>query len=397
VKWRSVWHEDERDLYESNAVLSNNTLRRRNRHQYNEREYHFIDANLNYQIGEKIKHDVLVGINGGYEYRQYDRLAFDSRGANVTLENPIYTGDVLTDNPGSFRRWNLYNYGGYLFDRISLTEQLTAVAGVRYDYQSGDYKLHYLDKSTTQQEKSHSSSSNFSGGLIYQISQPVSVYASYAESFKPQTVAKYDKNGNQLEPEQGEQYEVGLKVSAFDERINFSAAYFDITKQNVAENDNGFNALVGEITSNGVEANLQYLPTDNLQFQFGYTYVEAEVSKTTNSDALGNVPGFTPEHNAFAWMRYNYPQKMLGGLVGASLGLQYESKRYTDEETSKRVLLPSYTVIDAGLYYETEQMKYALNIGNITNKQYYVGGTNNTRIYPGEPLNITLSARFNFY
>jgi iron complex outermembrane recepter protein len=395
-KWRSVVHEDERDLYENNAVVADDSLRRRNRHQLNQREYHFFDASIKYAVGEAVRHSLLAGINGGYEYRQYDQLAIDSRGANVTLQNPVYTGDILSDDPGSFRRWNLYNAGVYLFDRMELNQHLTLVAGVRHDYQEGDYNLYYKDDTTTADDKTDTSSTNYNGGLVYRVNDDLSVYGSYSESFNPQTVATYDQSGDQLEPEQGEQYEAGFKLSGLQGRLNLSLAWFDITRHNVVENNGDYNEPVGEVSSHGVEINPQYQITDNWQVQAGYTWMKAEVSKTLNDDARGNAPAFAPVQSSFLWSRYNYPHAIAGGFAGASLGIKHASDRFTDEETSKRVRLPSYTVMDVGLYFERQQMKYALNIANITDEVYYTGGSTNVKIYPGDPLKMSLSARYEF-
>ena len=397
IRWRSVWHEDERDLYENNAVVSSSqSLRRRDRHQYNAREYHFVDAHLNLDVGEQVKHHLLAGINGGYEYRQYDQLAIDSRGANVDLYNPVQTGNVLTEDPGTFRRWNLYNTGLYLQDRIELTDQLSLLAGVRHDLQRGDYHLEYRDANTTADDATTTRSTNYNAGVVYRLSQEWSLYSSYAQSFSPQAVATYDQNNQQMDPEQGEQYETGIKFGADDGRLNVDLAWFDIHKYNVVENNGDYNELVGEIRSRGLELNPQYQITDNLQIQGGYTWTEASVTNSLNDDAEGNAPAFAPVHSAFLWSRYNYPSQVMGGTVGASVGFKYEAERYTDEETSKRVRLPGYHVINSGFYYERQQARYALNISNLTNAEYYIGGSADTKIYPGEPLKVALSASYDF-
>ncbi|PWQ95177.1 TonB-dependent siderophore receptor [Leucothrix arctica] len=399
VKLRSVKHTDERDLYESNAVSDDDgTLRRRNRHQYNERDAHTLDANLNYKIDGAVEQNILVGLTVGKEYRQFDRLAFDERGAFININNPVYTGDILADDPGSFRHWNLYSKALYLSDQIYVNEALSLTAGIRHDIQKGDYHLSFLDSDTVQDEEADSSNTSFNAGAVYRVNDSLSVYGSYAESFNPQSIPTFDASGDQLAPEEGEQFEVGVKFSSANERLNLNLALFDITKANVAEESDvtGFDELIGTIESRGLEANLQYQITDNLQLQTGYTYTDAEVTDTFNDDALGNVPGAVAKHAAFAWGRYNYPKSVLGGNVGASAGVTYKGERYTDEETSKRVLLPDYTVIDVGLHYERKNAKYALNIGNITDETYYIGGTNDSRIYAGDPLQLSLTASIDF-
>ncbi|UTW49341.1 TonB-dependent siderophore receptor [Bacterioplanoides sp. SCSIO 12839] len=400
IKWRSIWHEDERDLYENNKVNdAEQTLTRRNRHQYNERQYHFLDANLEYQFGSVIQHQVLVGLNGGYEYRQYDRLAFDTKGAEVSLQNPNYTGAALEDDPGSFRQWDLNTVGVYALDRMAINEQWTVLLGARYDQQSGDYEESFKDKDDERSENETVSDSTYNAGVVYSITPEVSVYTSYAESFNPQAIPSFDVNGDQLDPETGEQWEAGIKFGRHDGRLNMNLAYFDVVKGNIAEEgSSGEDELIGEISSEGVELNLQAQPTDTLQFQLGYTYTDAEISKAEEKrdDTLGNPPGFAPQNTASLISRYNHPQLVLGGLVGASIGWKYEDKRFTDEESKKRVELPSYNVLDMAFYYEVENAKYALNIDNVGNTEFFNGGSNDTRIYPGDPRKVSLSARFYF-
>lgn len=396
LKWRSVWHTDERDLYESNAVQSDGTLRRRNRHQYNEREYHFADANVNVGLNALVKQQLIVGVNGGYEYRQYDRIAFDTTGANVDLIDPVYTGQVLEDDPGSFRTWDLYNVGVYAQDQIAVTDKLSFVLGGRYDTQKGDYSLRYEDRSTTANESATVHNTSFNAGATYEVTPMASVYASVSQSFNPQAIPTYDANNQQLDPEQGMQYEVGVKLHLLDDKLNANLAVYDMTKENISETVDGARALVGTVESQGAEISLQYQPSLNWQIQAAYSYTEAEVTETTNDDARGNVPGFVPRHTASLLARYNHPEEVLGGMVGMGLGWRYQSSRYTDEETSKRVSLPSYHVTDLNFYYELENLKLSLIIDNLLDELYFTGATDDTSMYVGDPRTVTLKAKYIF-
>ncbi|BFM09115.1 TonB-dependent siderophore receptor [Halioxenophilus aromaticivorans] len=403
VKWRSIWHEDERDLYESNSLQTEageTTLRRRNRHQLNKREYHFADANLIASTHFGLPQTFILGFNGGYEYRQYDRIAFDTRGANLSLVAPQYTGRILSDDPGTFRQWNLYSTGFYAMDRITLSQHWTLLVGARWDKQSGDYQLRYIDVDDSGIEEDESAQNvSVNGGVVYRVNDQLSFYASFAESFNPQAIPSFDVNGDQLDPEQGEQWEAGFKFESVGGRLNLNMAYFDVLKKNIVEEgESGANELIGEVSSQGLEVTLQAQPSVNFQFMLGYTYTDAEISQAyaDAADTLGNPPGFVPKNTAFAMTRYNYPEPVWGGFVGASFGWKYQDERYTDEETSRRVLLPSHRLMDIGFYYEVNNAKYALNIANLSDETYYVGGTNDTRIYPGDPRKVSLSARFDF-
>ena len=407
LRWRSVWHEDERNLYESNSVInvdatepiSETSIRRRNRHQLNERDYHFLDANLHWQLGDQVTHDIILGFNGGHEFRRFDRLAFDTRGANLLIYDPVYTGDILEDDPGSFRSWDFYTAGFYASDKITFNDRFSTIFGLRWDYHTGDFEQFFLDQPDRTTADESVSDVVFKGGLVYRVTPAVSIYAGYSESFNPQTVPTFDINDEQLDPETGQQSEVGLKYESGNGRVNINVAYFDLVKDNITEvGPSGFDERIGEISSQGIEFNLQMQPTDNFQFQLGYAYVDAEISDAFEdaADTLGNPPGFSPEHSIFALTRYNYPKEVWGGLVGTSLGIKYEDERFTDEETSRRVLLPSYTTVDLAMYYEVENIKYAFNVRNLTNEEFHVGGTNDSRIYPGEPITLAFSVRYNW-
>lgn len=396
LKWRSVWHTDERDVYESNAVQSNGTLRRRNRHQYNEREYHFGDANLNIDFDAVAKQNLIVGISGGYEYRQYDRLAFDTRGANVEQINPTYTGDILADDPGNYRNWDLYNVGVYAQDQIFVTDRLSLLFGGRYDHQSGDYSLRYVDNDQTAEESVSVQTTAFNAGATYEVTKQASVYASVSQSFNPQSIPTFDADNQQLDPERGTQYEAGIKLRMLGDRLNAHLAVYHLTKENISETVDGASELIGTVESQGAEVTLQYQPTPNWQFQASYAYTDAEVSETTNDDARGNVPKMVPEHAATLLARYNHPKEVLGGLLGMGVGWRFESARYTDEETDNRVRLPSYHVTDLNFYYELEALKMSLNVENVFDKTYFIGGTNDTEIYAGDPRKVILRAKYVF-
>ncbi|WP_083859573.1 TonB-dependent siderophore receptor [Oceanibaculum indicum] len=396
LKWRSVWHTDERKLYESNSVRPDGTLRRRNRHQYNEREYHFGDANLTFDFDALFRQNLIVGMGGGYEYRQYDRLAFGALGANLDQMNPVYTGDVLETIPGSYRNWDLYNFGVYAQDQIFLTDKLSLLVGGRYDTQSGDYNLRYVDSDETAHESVSVNTTAYNAGITYQLTEQAAVYTSLSQSFNMQAVPTFDENNRQLDPESGTQYEVGLKLSLLNGKLNTNFAVFDLVKENVSETVDGASALIGSVESRGAEVTVQYQPSLNWQFQASYAYTDAKVAETTNDEARGNVPGFSPAHTASLLARYNYPEEVLGGLVGMGVGWHYESTRYTDEDESNRVRLAGYHVTDLNFYYELDNLKLSLIVDNLFDETYFFGGSNDVKIYAGDPRKVMVRANYRF-
>ena len=69
---------------------------------------------------------------------------------------------------------------------------------------------------------------SFQAGIVYEINDFLSVYGSYSESFNPNF--GIDIDGQPLEAEIGEGFDVGVKSMLLDDRLFISASYFYITK-----------------------------------------------------------------------------------------------------------------------------------------------------------------------
>lgn len=401
VNWRSVWHEDSRVLYENNRVndaddISQATLRRRDRNQFNKREYHFIDANTRGSINiGATEHEILFGINVGSEKRDFERIRFGSNiSPNISVIEPILgEGVPAAIQSGTDRVTDLWNYGAYLQDVVHLNEQWIVMAGLRYDKQDVDFKEQVSNSSDEQK----SSALVPMAGVVFKATDILSLYASYGESFNPNSVERSDAGDNSFDPEQGEQFEVGVKAFLFDNKANISLAYFDITKNNIVErNENNDYELLGELLSKGMEVEFLAQPIDNWQIKAGYAYVDSIVAKSPTLTTQGNPVAFAPENDFYLWTRYNLNQTVGGWLTGFSLGVNHESERFTGSDTLTRVELPSYTKFDVGVYFERDNYAVVFNIENLFDKRYFDGGTRDTKLYPGEPLKLTLtlSSRF---
>lgn len=401
LNWRSVWHEDSRKLYENNRVndaevISESTLRRRDRHQLNKREYHFVDINTrgSFELGS-VEHELLIGINTGYEKRDFERIRFGAAVTpNINIFEPILAEGLPSKiKSGTDRITDLYNYGIYLQDVIRLNEQWTLLAGLRYDKQDVDF----IEQIKSTEKEQDTDALVPMAGVVYRLSEQSSLYASYGESFDPNSVERADSNDNPFDPEQGVQFELGYKSQFWHDKANITLAYFDITKDNIVErNENREYELLGELNSKGYEIEFLALPVDNWQIKAGYANVDATVVASPSANVVGNTMSFAPEHDAYLWTKYNVAEEINGGVLGFSLGINYESERYTGTNSESRVRLPSYTKTDVGVYFETADYLVAFNIENLGNKAYFAGGRNDTRLYPGEPRKLTLSFSSSF-
>lgn len=203
--WRSVWHNDERKLYENRKVtdaiiVSDTTLTRRNRHQYNERDWHSFDNSFSYNTNlADVKNSLIFGLSGNYRKTDYDRIVMGGNVVdNTYIYNPVYNS-TATLVEGNRRITEYFSSGIYLQDKINLTKDLTLVASSRFDRSKVDYEC--LRGNCNESNTKYSSDFIGSVGAIYSINDEVSIYGNLAQSYDPSTAERVDENGNGLDSE----------------------------------------------------------------------------------------------------------------------------------------------------------------------------------------------------
>ncbi|GIL41148.1 ferrichrome-iron receptor [Rhodospirillales bacterium TMPK1] len=431
LSYRGVVHRDTAIGYDVNAILPNQqevSIRARN--QLNKREYHFGDLNLvaPFETGP-FQHKLVVGTNLGRETLDTNRLQFFNipttpatvagpHAGALNIFAPSYVGILPRDayplvNPTTptalnDRYTSSQAYGGYLADLITITENWKAQFGIRYARERQSLKeLRIAGVPTTASDNDDVLPQ---GGLIYQPSKDWSFYGSYSTSFVPAPASSQDINGtNPFVPTTAHAIEFGVKADLFNNRANATLAWFKIDKQNVLSTFSGgtcpasigtCSQQVGAERSTGVEFEVSASPLDNWQLTVGYGYTDAKVVKSTivqqNGAALTNIP----KHNAHLWTRYDLADGMLAGL-GFGLGIAYTGDRpglLPTATSNSPLTLPSYTVVDLGLYYVAERYDLTFKISNLFDRRYFesTGFTGQTQIVPGQPRIAVLSARVRF-
>lgn len=288
--------------------------------------------------------------------------------------------------------------GIYVQDQISLFDNLKLLAGLRYDT---------IDQKTTTaqtifdpvggEQTQNNDAFTPRVGIVYQPIEEVSLYASYSQSFNPNT--ETTASGDLLEPEKGEGYEVGIKAKLFD-NIFATLAYFDITKQNVAVADPDptvFDAFIatGEQKSRGVELDLAGEILSGWNIIFSYAYIDAEITEDENSTFVGSrLPG-VPKHSASLWTTYELQSGNWQGL-GFGLGFNFAGEREGGLPNSFEV--DSYFITNAAVFYRKNNWRFALNFKNLFDVNYIETAQNERieGIYPGEPFTVIGSVSVQF-
>lgn len=259
------------------------------------------------------------------------------------------------------------NYGVYVNARYHILKPLTLVLGGRMGWYktSTDETLDSLGVTSSSNTKMayHNKTTPFVG-LVYDIDKNYSVYTSYSTIFQPYDVT--DKNGNLLKPLQGRQYEVGIKGSYFDDRLNTSVALFRGVQNDRAVPDPtnpDYSVNGGSASVKGVETTISGKPLENLTVSAGYTYLTTKIYDSNTSGT--SFSEYTPKHMFKLWSKYQLPGKFnkwsIGGSVFATSDAIYSSTR-----------APGYATFGTSIGYKwSNHVQLNLSISNIFNRYYY--------------------------
>lgn len=367
------------------------------------REDQVTSTGLNSQLQGNIDafgltHQVTLGAD-------WSRQASNTRQTQVTTRSPVNIFDV---NQHAFAKparpaWindidmTEERAGLYANTRLRLSEPLSLVLGARlswYDYQY-DVKRGAANSYESQQTQEFTPFA----GLIYDINDNWSWYASYADIFTPQ--AEYvDASGAPLESATGTNYETGFKGELFDQRMNLSLALFYIKQKDVAAVDlqtDAFcpNSLDGSCYLQGgvkrskgfeVEASGEVLP--GLQVFGGYTF------NLLRNGGEQEVAYETPKHMLRLGSSYNLP----GQWNRLTLGAGVSADSGYDVPFDDRLGVAGRAIWDARASWKLDNhWRVSLNAENLFDRKYYTTAvaTDRSNVY-GEPRSYVLTLRGDF-
>lgn len=335
-----------------------------------------------------VKHDLLMGAD--ILHYNMGRTFINRNVSALNLYQPNYAAAVVGAPvvvAGSTGSDMARQTGLYLQDMIKVGDGWNLQLGVRHD--ETDLLQTRVNNTRT---KSDPSKTTGKAGLLYAFESGWSPYISYSESFLPLTGNTAD--GSPFKPETGEQREAGIKYESPDHQFGTSFAVYDLKRQNVTTtdpNNTSFSIQTGEQRHKGFEFEITGQLTDRLNAVATYTYIDAEITKST-TNTLGKRPILVAKNMANVWLRYDLSGWVQGLGIGA--GARHIGEQAGDAQNSFDV--PSYTLFDAGLYYNTASWRFALNARNLANKQYIAGCASINQCYPGDPRTVMLTANYSF-
>lgn len=291
--------------------------------------------------------------------------------------------------------------GLYAATRLRATDDLSFVLGTRVS----NWSIRGNEFFTDIDDKVKSVWTPYAG-VIYDLNDQTSLYASYTDSFQPQS-NKQTKTGNVLKPLRAKNYELGLKNSFFDGAFNTQVSLFQAKQKNFPLNDQGQYVagtrnpayFTSDVTSKGFELEVNGQVTPELQLAAGYSQykIKNSAGKEVNTQY--------PRKNFKLFATYDASSMLPGLTLGG--GLQWMGSKYRDiQHVVPRSKAPKkYTRVEQGnvtlvnlmaKYQINPQFSAQLNIDNVFNKKYYsqVGMYDQLNYAP--PRNIYAGLRYEF-
>lgn len=354
------------------------------------------------------EHELVAGVMTAHSRQTgstYDTSAFSQ------VPGSIYDwrGDLpKQDFPknGKYERTQSQN-GIYLATRLHPTDDLSVILGSRlstfkYNEDYGYNPGAGLDD-THASYKEHGVVTPYAG-VVYDLDDTYSLYASYTSIYQPQTYK--DSNGSTLAPVEGDSYEAGLKAAYFDGRLNASLAFFRIEQDGVAESI-GTNAVTNEgiykaidgATTKGMELELAGELADGWNVSAGYTYAR---SRDADEQRIYGYPLSTtkPEHVVRTFTTYRLPGVLDKVTVGGGVSWQsaFYGKIYSAPAGDyTRIKQGGYTLVDLMSRYQyNEHLSFTVNANNVFDKRYLTGLGNFDTTFYGEPRNVMLTTKWDF-
>ncbi|MCF6123312.1 TonB-dependent siderophore receptor [Mesorhizobium sp. M7A.F.Ca.CA.001.07.2.1] len=343
------------------------------------------DNQLQYDTGwGGIDSKTLVGVDYANDNTR-ENILFGTAGP-IDIDNPAYCG-LSCINLGPYVNWRVKQQavGVYAQEQLTFDDRWIVTLGGRWDrvHTTADY----LDSGT--QDDDTASAFTKRAGLTYKFTPNLAVYANYSESFQPLVAPSgngYAVSGS-LKPQEGRQYEAGIKYKPDGFDGLFTAAVFDLTQTNVPTYVTPVvQQQIGKVGVRGIELEGKAAIAENLNLTLAYSYWDAEILEDGIGGNAGNRPQRVPRHLASAWVDYTLPEEGRRGDLTIGGGVRYIGQTYGDDANTTSI--GGYALVDAAISYKmTKDVTLALNATNLFDRKYLTTSYYGTEFY-GDRLKI---------
>ncbi|WP_409262217.1 TonB-dependent siderophore receptor [Pseudomonas putida] len=318
----------------------------------------------------------------------------------------LYTQDEKTTQEGI-----------YLTTRWNLADPLRVILGARLDWYNSDALYSdgasYYNPDAVTDVKIVRNVTRYAG-VIYDLDQNHSVYASYTDIFKPQT--QKSTSGGTLDPIEGENYELGIKGEYFDKTLTASATIFMTDQLNRAAQVDEISVCsgqpkgatcyeaAGKVRSKGIELEVAGAITPDWEVGAGYTFAQAKYQSDADKSKEGRLfDTDIPRHLFKLSTTYHLPGELNKWRVGGNVYSQSSifNKGQSLTYGNYHIDQGAYAIVGLMAGYQVNKhLDTQLNINNLFDRKYYTGLAMNNSWSPydvyGEPRSFSLSAKYSF-
>lgn len=355
------------------------------------------------------EHELVVGASA-MRYRSntgayplwYD---YSGSGWNPAIPNVFqWRGDITKppfDRLGDVK-YSQRQYAAYSTLRLKPTDDLSVILGTRLSYFKLDQSVTYygdpVDYAPGDGKKRENGELTPYAGVVYDLDDHHSVYASYTSIFKPQSSKTVQ--GTYMEPTEGDSYEIGAKGEYYDGRLNLTAALFESKVSNYPvdsgiKDPSNFSNLVmpADVKIKGLELEVAGELLPGWQMQASYSHVNTYYPKGVDVNV-----GF-PKNSVKLFTTYDLTGNLNRMTVGG--GVRWESETsYGNTEVIRGTTLQatqgSYALVDLLARYRfDEHFTGTLNVNNVFDKEYYASTSVYSDLY-GEPRSVTATLRWEY-
>ncbi|HMR33031.1 MAG TPA: TonB-dependent siderophore receptor [Geminicoccaceae bacterium] len=316
------------------------------------------------------EHNLLLGIESN-EREQDSRSGSAYLGtANIYLDNFEDVGTVAGQSlPFDFDSTSTSrNQGAYAQLVLSVLERTRLLVGARYD----DADQRNRDNLAETNDHSSDQAFTFRVGLSQDLTDQITAYATWAQSFSP--VSDQSASGKILDPETGEGYEVGLKSEWLDGALAANVAVFqqELDNRPIPDPNNGagefFSVSGGLQRTRGIELELSGEPIAGLTLGAAAAWLDSEYIDNDDPNH-GLTPPETTDRTLSLFASYELQEGPLRGL-GFGATLVSVGDRWSIKN-NENVSPEGYERVDLHGYYDgVPGLDLSLQVRNVLDATY---------------------------
>jgi iron complex outermembrane receptor protein len=305
---------------------------------------------------------------------------FPGAGNNVIFDSRLRTSAVFAESA------------------LNVTDRWILLAGARTEKIKLSRDIRDLNTGTSQSFRPDYDPFSWRVGTVFDLTPDVQLYGQYSTAVSPvSTLLTMRPAAGVFDLSKGKSLEAGIKATAWDKRLELTAAAYRIERDNILTRDPtnpSISVQGGEQSSQGVELSAQAQVTRGLRLDLAAAYGTARYDKLLEAggaDRTGNRPTNVPNGTASLAVSYRFLGLPLSiGASGRNVG-----GFYTDNANTIHVR--GHTTFDAWVGYDWQRVSAVLRVRNLTDELYGTySGYPSTHIYLGAPRSVELTLRTRF-